>query len=120
MQQQNDRHERTFVEEFRVRSEDVVAKVKELIREGNVRRITVKNEAGRTMFELPLTAVVIGGLLLPAAAALAGVAALVANLTLAVERQGPAGTTHEDNQEQRRDQESPAGEDEMRGDDRIA
>ncbi len=74
------------VEEFRVSGEAVLSKVKELVREGNVRRITIKNEEGRTLIEIPLTIGVIGTVLLPVWAAIGAIAALAANLTLAVER----------------------------------
>lgn len=74
------------VEEFRVSGEKVVEKVKELIREGNVRRIVLKNDEGHTIVEFPLTAGVVGAMLLPAFAALGAVAALMANLTIVVER----------------------------------
>lgn len=81
--------ERTAREEFRVSGEAVVAKVKELVREGNVRRIILKNDDGRVLLEIPLTIGVIGTVLLPVWAALGAMAALVANLTLAVERVEP-------------------------------
>jgi hypothetical protein len=103
--------DRTVVEEFRVRSEDVIAKIKELVREGNVRRITIKNEEGRTLIEVPLTVGVIGTLLLPAWAAVGAIAALVANLTLAVERR--PGTAEAPGASEP----APAGEDETKGDD---
>jgi hypothetical protein len=103
--------DRTVVEEFRVRSEDVIAKIKELVREGNVRRITIKNEEGRTLIEVPLAVGVIGTLLLPAWAAVGAIAALVANLTLAVERR--SGTAEAPSAPEP----APAGEDEMKGDD---
>jgi len=80
------RQERTFSEEFRVSGEAVIAKIKELVREGNVRRITIKNEEGRSLIEIPLTIGVIGTVLLPVWAAIGAIAALVANLTIAVER----------------------------------
>lgn len=83
------RTERTAREEFRVSGEAVVAKVKELVREGNVRRISIKNDDGRVLLEIPLTIGVIGTVLLPVWAALGAMAALVANLTLAVERVEP-------------------------------
>ncbi|MDZ7703465.1 MAG: DUF4342 domain-containing protein [Trueperaceae bacterium] len=73
-------------ETFRVSGDAVLAKVKELVREGNIRRITLKNEAGRTLLEIPLTIGVVGVLLLPVWAAIGAVAALVANLTITVER----------------------------------
>jgi hypothetical protein len=81
--------ERTLREEFRVSGEALVAKVKELVREGNVRRIAIKNDEGRTLVEIPLTIGVIGTVLLPVWAALGAMAALVANLTIAVERVVP-------------------------------
>ena len=83
--------ERTVREEFRVSGEAVVAKVKELVHEGNVRRVTIKNDDGRVLLEIPLTIGVIGTVLLPVWAALGAMAALVANLTLAVERIEPSG-----------------------------
>ena len=73
-------------EEYTLSGESVVAKVREIVREGNVRRITLKNEEGRTLLELPLTVGVVGAVLLPVWAAVGAVAALVANLTLSVER----------------------------------
>ncbi len=83
------RQELTFSEEFRVSGEAVLSKVKELVREGNVRRITIKNEEGRSLIEIPLTIGVIGTVLLPVWAAIGAIAALVANLTIAVERIRP-------------------------------
>jgi hypothetical protein len=102
------------VEEFKVRRDDAMAKVKELVREGNVRRIVVKNDAGETLLELPLTVAVIGTLLVPVAAAVGAIAALVADLTLAVERREPA--TGEGDLPRP----APAGEDERKGDDPLA
>jgi len=77
---------RTFNEEFKVSGDRVVETVKGLIREGNVRRITIKNEEGRTLLEIPLTLGVVGTVLLPVWAAIGAVAALVANMTISVER----------------------------------
>ncbi|MBX3143425.1 MAG: DUF4342 domain-containing protein [Trueperaceae bacterium] len=77
---------RKLKEEFRVSGEAVLSKVKELVREGNVRRITIKNDDGRTLIEIPLTLGVIGTVLLPVWAAIGAIAALAANLTIAVER----------------------------------
>lgn len=77
---------RTFVEEFQVSGERVVEKIKELIREGNVRRISLKNEKGETLIEIPLTIGVIGTLLLPVWAGIGAIAALVANLTISAEK----------------------------------
>ncbi|MEX2540805.1 MAG: DUF4342 domain-containing protein [Trueperaceae bacterium] len=82
----------TFREEFNVTGDRVISTVKDLIREGNVRRIIIKNEEGRTLLELPLTVGVVGTILLPVWAALGALAALVANLTIAVERRATTET----------------------------
>jgi hypothetical protein len=74
-------------EEFQLSGESVVAKIKELIHEGNVRRIILQNEEGRTLIEIPLTIGVVGAVLLPVWAGIGAIAALVANLTIKVERQ---------------------------------
>ncbi len=73
-------------EEFRVSGEEVLAKVRELVHEGNVRRIAIRNEKGETVVEFPLTVGVVGALLLPMWAAIGAVAALVTNCTIVVER----------------------------------
>lgn len=73
-------------DEFQVRGDELIAKVKELIHEGNVRRIVVENEAGRTLVEIPMTIGVVGALLLPLLAAVGAVAAVVTNCTIRVQR----------------------------------
>ena len=73
-------------EEFRVSGNDIMDKIKELVHEGNVRRIIVKDSDGRTMVEFPLTVGVVGVALIPVWAAIGTVAALAANLTIVVER----------------------------------
>ncbi|MCJ7695111.1 MAG: DUF4342 domain-containing protein [Anaerolineaceae bacterium] len=73
-------------EEFRISGEEVIAKVKELLHEGNVRRLILKDEKGITLIEIPLTVGVIGAVLLPVWAAIGAVAAMAAKLTLVVER----------------------------------
>lgn len=77
---------RSYTEEFKVSGEAVLSKVRELVHEGNVRRITIKNDDGKTLIEIPLTLGVIGTVLLPVWAAIGAIAALAANLTIAVER----------------------------------
>jgi hypothetical protein len=77
------------VQEFTVTGDEVVAKVRELIHEGNVRRLIIKNEEGRTLIEVPLTIGVIGAALLPVFAALGAMAALATRCTIVVEREGP-------------------------------
>ncbi|MCX6759415.1 MAG: DUF4342 domain-containing protein [Candidatus Nealsonbacteria bacterium] len=73
-------------EEFKVSGEDVVKKVKELIKEGNIRRIIIKNEENKTLVEFPLTIGLVGAALLPVWAAIGAIAALVANCTIVVEK----------------------------------
>ena len=73
-------------EEFKVSGEEVVKKVKELVKEGNIRRIIIKNEEGKTLIEVPLTIGAIGAVLLPIWAAIGAIAALVANCTIIVEK----------------------------------
>ena len=79
----------TRVDEFQLKGEEVVAKVKELVREGNVRRIMVSDADGKTLVEIPLTVGVVGALLLPALA-LGAVAALLTDCTITVVRQDAA------------------------------
>ena len=87
-------------EEVKVSGEAVVTKVKELIREGNIRRITIQNEAGKTLLEIPLTFGVVGALLAPQLAALGAVGALIANLSIKIERgQQDAETQETGNQD---------------------
>jgi hypothetical protein len=78
-------------EEHRVRGDQLVSKVKELIHEGNVRRITIKNEEGKTLIEIPLTLGVMGAVLLPVWAGIGAIAALVTNCSIEVEREGEDG-----------------------------
>ncbi|MFH1296016.1 MAG: DUF4342 domain-containing protein [Bacteroidota bacterium] len=76
----------TFKEEFRIKGEELIGKVKELIQEGNVRRIIIKDEEGKTYLEIPVTIGVIGVLVAPVLAAIGAVAAMVANLKIEVIR----------------------------------
>ncbi len=73
-------------EEFSVNGDQVVEKVKQLINEGNVRRIIIKNEKGESIIEFPVTAGVVGAVLLPVLAALGAAVALMAKCTIVVER----------------------------------
>jgi hypothetical protein len=73
-------------EEFKVKGEQVIAKVKELIQEGNVRKISIKGKDGNVIIEFPLTFGVIGAVLAPVLAAVGAVAALVTECTISVER----------------------------------
>lgn len=73
-------------EEFTVNGEELLAKVKELLKEGNIRRIIIKDEHGKTLVELPLTIGVAAALLAPVLAAVGAIAALVTKCTIVVER----------------------------------
>jgi hypothetical protein len=84
--QMTDQGDKGRTDEFRVKGEELLAKVKELIREGNIRRIIIDNDEGKTLIEIPMTIGVVGALLLPALAAVGAVAALVTNCTIRVER----------------------------------
>lgn len=79
--EQNSSHE-----EFKINGRDLVDKVKELIQEGNVRRVIIKDKEGKTLIELPVTIGVVGALIAPVLAALGAIAALVTECTIVVER----------------------------------
>ena len=86
--------DKTIWESIRTESENVVEKLKQLIHEGNVRRIVIQHQ-GRTVAEFPLTAGVVGALLAPVLAAIGAIVALLKDCTIQVERedsQGPRGT----------------------------
>jgi hypothetical protein len=73
-------------ESFTISGDKIMEKVKEIAREGNARRIIIKNEKDETIAEFPLTAGAVGVLLAPALAALGAIAALVTKCTLVVEK----------------------------------
>ncbi|MCX6305758.1 MAG: DUF4342 domain-containing protein [Bacteroidetes bacterium] len=73
-------------EEFRVKGEELVEKVKQLIHEGNVRRLIIKDEDGKVYLEIPVTFGLIGAIFAPMLAAVGAVAAMVANLKVEVVR----------------------------------
>ena len=77
---------RTRAEEIKVSGGQLLETVKRIVREGNVRRIVVRNGAGRTVLDVPLTAGIVGAALAPLWAAIAGLAALAAHYTVVVER----------------------------------
>jgi hypothetical protein len=74
------------MEEIQVKGEELLAKVKELVHEGNVRRIIIKNSDGKTLVEIPLTIGVVGALIAPVLAAVGAIAALVTECTITVVR----------------------------------
>jgi hypothetical protein len=77
---------RVVTEQFSVDSDDLVKKVKDLLHEGNVTKIIVKDEKGNLLLEVPATAGLIGVVLAPWLAALGAIAALVTRCTISVER----------------------------------
>jgi len=74
-------------EEHRVKGERVIAKMKELLHEGNVRHVVIKNDDDRTLIEFPVSVGVAGALLAPVWAAVGAIAAMVGNCSIEVERE---------------------------------
>jgi hypothetical protein len=75
-------------ESFSIHGENLLKKVKELIAEGNVRKITIHDKSGKELASFPLTVGVVGALLLPMLAAVGALAALITECTITVERDG--------------------------------
>lgn len=73
-------------EEIEVDDDSLVTKVKDLVKEGNVRRIVIKNSDGESVLEVPVTAAVLGTVILPAVVAIGAIAGLSKNWTLEVYR----------------------------------
>lgn len=73
-------------EEFHVSGEELLAKVKSLIHEGNIRRIGIKNEQGKVLIEIPLSVGLAGAVLAPVLVAVGAIAAMVSKLSIVVER----------------------------------
>jgi len=76
----------TRTEEIRISGEMLVSTVKDLVHQGNIRRIAIVNRDGSHLMEIPLTFGVVGVLLLPTLAALGALAALLTECTIVVER----------------------------------
>ncbi len=70
--------------EFKVKGKDLVQKIKDLIHEGNVRRIIIKNNEGKTYLEIPVNIGIIGALIAPVLAAVGAIAVLVTDFTIEV------------------------------------
>ena len=73
-------------EEFKVDGEKLIAKIKEVIHEGNIRKIIIKDKEGKTVMEIPMTFGIVGALLAPQLAAIGAVAALLTEATIVVEK----------------------------------
>lgn len=74
-------------EEFHVTGDEILAKVKELIHEGNIRSIVIKDEEGKTLINIPLTVGVVGTVIAPQLAAVGALAALLSHGTIVVEKE---------------------------------
>lgn len=77
---------KTFKETFETTGEQLLKKVKELIEEGNVRKISIHDKTGKELMSFPLTFGVVGALLAPVLAAVGALAALIGDCTISVER----------------------------------
>jgi hypothetical protein len=74
-------------EEFQFSGDTLLAKIKEIIREGNIRRVVIKNDEGRVLIDIPLTIGVVGTLLAPQLAAIGAIAALVLKGSIVIEKE---------------------------------
>ena len=77
----------TTKESFTIHGEALLKKVKELIEEGNIRKITIKDKSGKELMTFPLTIGVVGAVVAPVLAAVGALAALIGECTIAVERE---------------------------------
>ncbi|MCX6254930.1 MAG: DUF4342 domain-containing protein [Bacteroidia bacterium] len=78
--------EKSTQESFKVTGDEILTKIKEIIKEGNARRIIIKNDKDETIIEFPLTIGAIGVVLAPIYAAIGTLAALATNCTIIVEK----------------------------------
>lgn len=74
-------------EEFQFSGDTLLAKIKEIVRQGNIRRVVIKNEDGRVLIDIPLTIGVVGTLLAPQLAAIGAIAALVLKGSIVIEKE---------------------------------
>ena len=78
---------KTFKESFTTSGENLLKKIKELIEEGNVRKITIHDKTGKEIMSFPLTIGVVGAVLAPVLAAIGALAALIGECTISIERE---------------------------------
>jgi hypothetical protein len=76
------------LEEIKVTGENLLRRIRELIDEGNVRRISIRNQEGHTLLEIPLTMGLVGALFMPVWAAIGAMAAMASGYSIIVERAG--------------------------------
>lgn len=86
-------NQNTFTEEIKISAEGLLDTIKELIHEGNVRHIQIKNPEGKIVLEIPVTVGLVGLLLAPVLAAIMAVAALASDFTIVVTRTGPPASS---------------------------
>jgi hypothetical protein len=79
-------------EEFQFSGDTLLAKIKEIVREGNIRRVVIKNDDGRVLVDIPLTIGVVGTLLAPQLAAIGAIAALVLKGSIVIEKEARPAT----------------------------
>lgn len=79
----------TIFEEIKVLGHELSDKVRELIREGNVNRVIIKDEHGHTFVEIPVSVAAVGAIFAPVLAAVGTIAAMAAKFTIVVERTAP-------------------------------
>ena len=77
---------KSFKENFNINGEQLLNKIKELIEEGNVRKISIYDKAGKELMSFPLTVGVVGAVIAPVLAAVGALAALIGECTISVER----------------------------------
>lgn len=78
--------EKFRTEEFHVNGEELLSEIKRALKEGNIRRVIIKNKEGKVVFEIPLTLGVVGALIAPQLAAIGAIAALLSEATVVVEK----------------------------------
>jgi len=84
--QKSQQTKQSTTEKFKVSGDEILKKVKKLIKEGNIRRIVIKNEKGVVVMEVPMTIAVVGTVFAPVLAAVGALAALLTQATIEVER----------------------------------
>jgi hypothetical protein len=84
--EQSTGEQKTHQEEFKVSGDDIVKKIKELLHEGNIRRIIIKNDQGNILMEIPLTFAIVGTVLAPVLAAIGALAAVMTEYSIVVVR----------------------------------
>ncbi len=78
--------QRFRTEEFKIEGGQLLARIKKLVHEGNIRRVLIKDKEGKTVLEIPMTFGVVGALLAPQLAAVGAIAALLTEATVVVEK----------------------------------